>query len=287
MNEEQQAPAPQTSVQPQQPVQEKKLVTPVPKEGGKGSKKGLVLAIIVLILILVGGGSFFFARSRGQAEPTPTPTPIESPTPTPEEPEETPTPSPSPTVSPTPKPTPTPTIASKTMTLSAAASLDGFRSSNGGGNAGLDIRAGRNVNLVTRGFVSFDITGIPAGATIEKATLRLYQAKIIGDPYGVGSSLKVDHLDYGDSLGNEDYSAGSISSSFTTLTANSTLEWKDVDVTDRLKDDIANGRSRSQYRTHFAIENQGGDVTGDFTYFESANNSEGTGNTPQLVVKYH
>ena len=283
MNEEQQAPAPpqgQTQ-QPQQPVQEKRLVTPVPKEGGKGSKKGLVLAIIVLILILAGGGSFFFARSRSQEE-EPTPTPTESPTPTPEEPEETPTPSP--TVSPTPKPTPTPTVVSKTMTLSASATLDGWRASNGGGNSTLYIQAGRNNTLIERGFVSFDISSIPAGATIESATLRLYQTEVIGDPYGSLGSLKIDHLNYGDSLENADYNASSISASFATLTSNATIEWKDVNVTDRLKDDITNSRSRSQYRLKFATEATGADA---WSRFESADNSVGTGNTPQLVVKYH
>lgn len=117
--------------------------------------------------------------------------------------------------------------------------------------------------------------------------MRLYQAKIIGAPYTAGSSVKVDHLDYGNSLENADYSASSLSSSFATLTSNPVIEWKDADVTDQLKEDLANNRQRSQYRIHLAVEDIGGDVTGDFAYFESANNSEGTGNTPQLVVKYH
>ncbi len=64
-------------------------------------------------------------------------------------------------------------------------------------------------------------------------------------------------------------------------------EWKEVDVTAEVKDDIDAARSRSQYRLHFVTETTGGDVTGDFVYFESADNSEGTGNTPQLVVKYN
>jgi len=115
----------------------------------------------------------------------------------------------------------------------------------------------------------------------------LYQAKIIGNPYGVGIRVMVDHLDYGDSLENADYSASSISGSFATLSSNANLEWKEVDVTDAVRNDRENNRERSQFRIHFAVENQGGTVTGDFAYFESANNSEGTGNTPQLVIRYH
>jgi hypothetical protein len=135
--------------------------------------------------------------------------------------------------------------------------------------------------------VSFDIPTSLKGKTIEKATLRLYQGQIIGAPYTAGSSLKVDHLDYGDSLENADYSSSSLSSSFGTLTSNATVEWKDLDVKDMLKDDLDNNRQRSQYRLHFAVESTGGDVTGDFAYFESQDNSMHTGYTPQLVVKYH
>ena len=257
--------------------------------GESGGKKWPYVLIVIILFLLVGGAAYYFGfRNRGGSEePTPTPTPEAiSPTPT-EEPKTTGSPTPTKKPTSTPTPTLTPTPASQTMTLSAAASLDGFQSSNGGGNTGIEIRAGRNSNLITRGFVSFDISGIPSGKIIDSATLRLYQTSITGNPYGVGSSLKVDHLDYGSTFENADYSAGSISSSFGTLTANATIEWKDLDVLDRLKNDISAGRTRSQYRLHFAIENIGGDVTGDFANFESANNSTGSGNTPQLVVKYH
>lgn len=288
MNEEPQAPAPQT---PQSPQEEKKVVTSTAQDGSKGSKKGLVIALVILFLILIGGGSFYFARSRSQAEPTPTPTPIESPTPTPEvkgETAETPTPTKKPTNTLTPKPTPTqtptPTVASQTLILSASASLDGWRASNAGGNNTWYIQAGRNNTLVERGFVSFDITSIPAGKTIELATLRLYQTEVVGDPYGSLGSLRLDHLNYGDSLEGSDYDASSISASFATLTSNAAVEWKDANVTDRLKDDIANSRSRSQYRLRFTTEATGADA---WARFESANNSIGTGNTPQLVVRYH
>jgi len=263
-----------------------------PKEKpSNGSPVGKILLFSILGLLVlgaVGGGAYFLgARKGGTAEVTPTPSlfPTSTPTPT-EEPVATITGTITPTKKPTATPTPTPTTTTKI--ISSNASLDGFRSSNGGGNATLEIRAGRNINLVTRGFVSFDLSEIPSGATIKEATLRLYQKKIVGNPHGVGGSLKIDHLVYGDGLDDTDYSAPALSSSFATLTSNATVEWKDVNVTDRVKDDVANARSRSQFRIHFSIENTGGDVMGDFTYFEAAENSpEPTGNTPQLVVKYN
>lgn len=255
-------------------------------KGLSGKKKALIVVAVIIVALLVGGGTFWFgSQRRGQeAEPSPTPTPTESPTPEgTEEPEITPTASP--TSTPTPTPTPTPTTETKTIT--STASLDGFRASNGGGNDSHNIRAGRNVNLITRGFISFDISSLPSAAVIESATLRLYQYDIKGNPYGVGARIMVDHLDYDNSLGNEDYGASSISASFVTLTSNATIEWKDANVADAVKNDLSNGRSRSQYRIHFVIESIGGDVTGDFAYFESAENTGGTGNTPQLVIKYH
>jgi len=229
--------------------------------------------------------------STGKVSATPTisPAPTPTPNPTPEQDENsketTLTPTKKPTSTPTASPTPTPVV--KVKVLSSSAELDGFRSSNNGGNSNLEIRAGRNENLVTRGFASFSLADIPSGSTITEATLRLYQAQIIGNPYGVGGSVKIDHLNFGDSLDSSDYSMAALLSNFSTLTSNATLEWKDAPVTDQLKDDIANARPRSQYRIHFSTENIGGNVTGDFAYFESADNNMGTGNTPQLIVKYY
>ena len=261
-----------------------------------GKSAALVIGLIILI-IGVGAVAFFAGKSStNSSEPTPTISLPQEVTST-----SSPSPSPSPeptlklsgTVTPTKKLTSTPTVTLipspivKSKILQSSATLDGFRSSNNGGNLTLDIRAGRNSNLVTRGFVSFVITDIPSGSTIKEATLRLYQAKIIGSPYAAGGTLKIDHLTYGDSLDSSDYGVAALLSSFATLTNNQTIEWKDIDVTTEVKDDISNARVNSQYRIHFQTEQTGGDVTGDFTYFESADNSEGTGNAPQLIVKYY
>ena len=281
MEEEQVIPAQETQETPEEK----------PSEGRSSGKKFVLIIVIILVILLVGGGAYFFGRQSGNtaglAQISPTPYVISTPSPTPEL-EEPSSPTASGTLTPTKKPTPTPTPTSKTKIISSKDTLDGFRSSNAGGNSTIDIRAGRNVNLVTRGFVSFDLSGIPSGITVKKATLRLYQKQIIGDPYGAGGSLKIDHLVYGDGLDDADYGVAALSSSFATLTNNATLEWKDSDVTDSVKDDLGNARSQSQYRIHFSTENTGGDVLGDFAYFESAENApDGTGNTPQLVVEYY
>lgn len=266
-----------------------------PRKNSGIFKKLLLVVILILVAGTVSIAAYFLGRKNSQ-NATPS---VTSSTPT-EEVTITDTPSPeqtpatvSGTVTPTKKPTPTPkatltpTPDIKTKILPSSAALDGFRASNNGGNNTLEIRAGRNTNLVERGFVSFNLSDIPSGVTIKEATLRLYQETIIGDPYGVGGALKIDHLTYGDSLDSSDYGLAALSSSFATLTSNAAKEWKDADVTDMVRDDISNARSTSQYRLHFQIETTGGTATGDFAYFESADNNMGTGNTPQLVVKYY
>ena len=283
-----------------QVIPAKDALTPTPGHNDPAQGRNVIFIIGVIILIIgIALFAYVLGTKKGSsnvsesisptpeitARPTSTPSPTEgttegSPTVT-----KAPTPTKKPSATPTVTPTPTPVI--KTKILGSSASLDGFRSSNNGGNDSLEIRAGRNETLVTRGFASFSLSDIPSGSTITEATLRLYQGQIVGNPYGAGGSVKIDHLNYGDSLDSGDYGATAILSSFATLTSNAVIEWKDTDVTTELKDDISNARSRSQFRIHFSTENTGGTVTGDFTYFESADNNMGTGNTPQLVVKYY
>jgi len=254
--------------------------------GESGGKKWPYVLIVIILFLLVGGAAYYFGfrNRRGSEEPTPTPTPEAiSPTPT-EEPKTTgsPTPTKKPTSTPTPTLTPTPT--SQSMTITSTASLDGWRASNNGGNNTWYIQIGRNATLTERGFVSFDISSIPSGKVIDEANLRLYQGEVVGTPYSSLGSLILDHLDYGDSLGNEDLNASAISSNIGTLTSNATVEWKDLIVTNALKADISSGRSRSQYRLRFTTEATGADA---WARFESADNYMSTGNRPQLVVKYH
>jgi len=188
-----------------------------------------------------------------------------------------------------PKPTAeaaTPTTTPTTLTQYSTASLDGFRSSNNGGNDSLEIRIGRNTNLTMRGFVSFDIPATISGKIIDSVSLRLYQYQVTGSPYSVGGNLQAEHVDYGSTLGDEDYSAAVFDSHTATVGAsNPTLEWKDFIVTPAFKNDLQNGHSRSQYRLKFTTETVGGSDTGDFAYFYSSNSGANTF-PPQLLIRF-
>ena len=221
-----------------------------------------------------------------QATPSPSPNPSASPSipsPSPETNKDQITiPEPSPQTSPKPSPEP----ETHTQTLKSQAGHDGFQASNGGGNTNADIRTGRNTFLITHGFLNFKLESIPGNADVQQAKLKVYQTQIIGDPYSIGIRVMIDHLDYGDSLENTDYSLASLSSSFATLSTNDSIGWREIDITDQVRNDLTNGRSRSQYRLHMATETIGGTATSDFAYFESGDNSKDTGNIPELIIKY-
>jgi hypothetical protein len=271
----------------------------------KDKQKSVPVIIFILGLFSMFFAYFFVNRgsteeSTSETKPTPQITPIEeqiqsvnSPTPTPKttfSPTKTPSPTQKP-AEPSNTPAPSPTTEPKNTTISSIASLDGFRSSNNGGNDSIEIRVRNGAmvgapeyELVTRGFVSFDISTLPDNATIVKATLRLYQYQVDGTPFTAGGSIKIDHMDYGASLESADYDASAINANIATLTSNSGIEWKDAEVTNAVKKDIDEGHSKSQYRLHFATE-EDGDGEVDTAYFYSANSGHNT-NPPQLVVSY-
>lgn len=148
-------------------------------------------------------------------------------------------------------------------------------------------------NSILRGFASFDISSIPADANIHSATLRMYQQKVIGMPYppefGIDSWLGyviVDHLDYGSTLTSGDYDLAALQSDIGTLSDNSDIEWKILDVTSSVQDDIDNGRQKSQYRLRFSVLETNFNDIWELSDFESGDNFYGEGNLPELVITY-
>jgi len=247
----------------------------------------ILTALCVAVLSYYYGNklSIQFSDTKIQTSPIPTrqfetPEKITPPPSISQKPKITPNNSP---ISPTPSP---PTIL-KTKILSSVDSLDGFRSSSGGGASNLEIRVGRDSSSVSRGFVGFEISEIPSSAEIQSAVLKIYQVKTSGKPYKSGGNLKLDHLTFGDALDKTDYALPALTTNFAVISESEKAGWKEADITDKLKNDLANARSVSQYRIHFENELTDKDADGDFVYFESEENTLKTGNTPQLVVKYY
>ena len=259
----------------------------------KKSKVGDAMIPVTMIVLTLSGIavialiSYFFGVEQGKLQKTPlisfqnNPS-SSSPTPT-QIPPQTITPSGTKNkTSPTPSPIP------KTAIITSDKNLDGFVSSNNYVNNQSEIRSGRNKFLLSRGFLSFDLSKLPKYTKIVSATLRVYQVKAIGNPYSVETgNLKIDHLIYGETLDETDYNANALSSGFTDLSKNRITGWKEVEVLNQLVEDLGSGHKTAQFRIHFEKEEKGTTDSGDYVYFESADNSEGTTNIPQLLVKYY
>jgi hypothetical protein len=177
------------------------------------------------------------------------------------------------------------------VTLTGQAALDGYVIDGQSSYNTQDIRVGNystaSGERAYRGFMSFDLSGLPAGATIQSIQLRFYQVDIKGDPYGKLSSFRLKHVDYGPSLEVADYDTPILASA-DLPNRTSPDEWYEVSGTtirDWIQDDLNNHRPRAQFRLQFSPETDDG-VTADYVSFESGNNSFGTGNVPQLIITY-
>jgi hypothetical protein len=181
--------------------------------------------------------------------------------------------------------------AGASVTLVSQAGLDGYVIGGQGSYVGDEIRIG-NIGSVSgervyRGFLSFDLSGIPAGATIESAELRFFQVRIRGNPYEKLGVFLLKHVDYGLSLDTEDWDGpelGSITlpsvpspNAWYTLSGEPLIAW--------LSQDLAAGRASIQLRQQFSTETDGDD-SADYVQLESGDNTFGTGNAPVLIVSY-
>lgn len=256
----------------------------------KTSARDVILPVFLVVMTFLGIVtisviSFFFGLEQGKnrnsesflpqtvARTSPTHTPTSTPIPAT---------SGSKTLSPSPTPIP------KTTILTSTKALDGYISSNNYVNRDSEIRAGRNKFIISRGFISFDLSKMPTYSKIVSATLRIYQTKVVGNPFGSETGfLKIDHLNFGDSLDEADYNATPISSGFADVSKNRTIGWKETEVTSPVIEDVGSNRKLSQFRLHFEKEDKGTTDSGDYVYFESSDNSEGTTNIPQLLIKYY
>jgi len=178
--------------------------------------------------------------------------------------------------------------AQTTVTIYSEAALDGSVKASGGVYPSNQIFLGDdNGNNIARGFASFDISSIPAGATIHQATLRMHQSGRTNYPYtDFGSVVIVDHLDYGSTLDAGDFNLAALQPNIGTLSDNIIMEWKTLDVASSVQDDENNGRERSQYRLRFFPNETDNDDSADATRFESGDNYYGADNLPELVITY-
>jgi hypothetical protein len=169
--------------------------------------------------------------------------------------------------------------------------LDGYVPSIGDAVTGEVIRVGSDDpppnETGYRGFMSFDLSSIPAGATIVSAEVRFYQVRIEGNPFEHLGSFMLEHVDFGPELNNIDYLAVALDS-VVLAPQNSPGAWYVAaaePIVDWIGIDLKAKRTRFQVRLRFSSEIDPGSEP-DYLEFESGENFAQSGNLPQLTITY-
>lgn len=137
-----------------------------------------------------------------------------------------------------------------------------------------------------RGFASFDISGIPAGATVTAATLTFVQRLVNSDPYATLGTVVIDQVVYGTVLDAGAYDRSFPSNhAFATLSTDSTLGAKSVDARIPVQADVAAQRGQSQFRLRFQTEDDL-DLDSDQAVFWSAESATVATDLPTLTITY-
>ena len=175
-----------------------------------------------------------------------------------------------------------------TLNLLSVGAVDGVVTSGGDVETTSAANIGDSgLNVPIRGFYRFDLSGIPAGATVVEATLITRQtgAGVFGTPYTDLGAMVVDHVNLGAALGPEDFASVAFTSAFAVISNNANLETKTAVVTDQVVADRAAARTTSDYRLRFATDTNS-DNDGDFVQWATAEFDAGTGVFPTLRVVY-
>ncbi|MGD9145477.1 MAG: CARDB domain-containing protein [Anaerolineae bacterium] len=181
----------------------------------------------------------------------------------------------------------------ETVTLKSEGALDGYWLNDGSGSSTEDILVGNGEEvdpigeLVARGFMSFDVSGIPAGSTIDSVELRFYQKEVQGDPYGKLGNLVLEQVDYGSSLGDSAYHTPALASAMLDMQTDPGAWYiiSDPTILSWVQSNLEAGRSRFQLRLQFRQETDG-DRLEDWVAVEPGGGVLGSRNAPQLTVTY-
>ena len=180
-----------------------------------------------------------------------------------------------------------------TITLTSEKALDGFRLNDGTGNNSKDILVGNGelvnstTELVARGFLSFDLSGIPAGSTVENAELRFYQKEIQGNPYEKLGNLVLEHVYYGASLDDSAYSTPALGTAVLDVET-SPQAWyilSDPTIVAWIQSSLETELSRQQFRLQFSQETDG-DGQEDWVAIQGGGSILGSREAPQMIITY-
>lgn len=181
----------------------------------------------------------------------------------------------------------------ETVELKSQGNLDGYRANNGQGSTSEEILVGNGEivepagELVARGFMSFDISSIPASATIDSVELRFYQVRVTGAPYGKLGGLVLEQVRYGSSLDDAAYSTPA-QGSLPLSPVESAGQWytvADGALVNWVQGEVAAGQPHFQLRLRFSIESDG-DGEEDWIAIQPGGSFLGSSRAPALVITY-
>lgn len=152
-----------------------------------------------------------------------------------------------------------------------------------------------------RSYISFDLSPLPVNDSLAviHANIFLYQATAIGNDMlntypiwniagGDTHFCVLDHIDYGNSLNIGDWTAGdpgdpqTLHTNIGILSNNATIEFKTMDVTNYVREDLQNNRTLNQYRIRFTIDRDF-DCLGDRLIMGAGN---AINYKPYLIIEY-
>jgi hypothetical protein len=139
----------------------------------------------------------------------------------------------------------------------------------------------------SRSMVGFDLlsAGIPSGATVQTATLALYEAGGAGTPYTDLGNMLIDHVALGAGLDAADYNGNTLVAGFGVFSSDPSFAVKSLEVGARVQADLTAGRAFADFRLRFAT-NSNGDGSDDYTQFNDSEDFAPFGPKPVLTVTY-
>jgi hypothetical protein len=192
-------------------------------------------------------------------------------------------------------------IRTGTTILTSIAALDGYASAGALGGGVTELYSGYT-SLEWRGFLSFDLGGLPSTLTsITSASLTAYQSSVsAADVYTVSGPLSAESVDYGTTLDIADFSTPVLTfpgkcglprlppcpnpvDDYVTLSSDATIGSKTVNVAAKVIRDWnarATRGNRCQFRLRFRSLTT---AASKYVAFYSADNAT---NKPQLTVSY-
>ena len=179
-----------------------------------------------------------------------------------------------------------------TVTLEADALMSGTAGQENGTRVALPggLIAGGNARAFPfpvatewRMLLSFDLSGIPAGATILSAELTVEQVYTEGDPYASGPLL-LDHVDLAGSLDAADFDSASLTPGVGVLSLDLNLAPKTTSVTAAIQADVAAGRTTSSLRGYFT---EADSFANAVALFQDTDDVNATGQPPPILkIRY-